>query len=308
MALSQTLTLSHGREFGGDNPGIRLDDSADPVEMDSGFFTAPDASETAGAFVKATFRATTAWVHVDADLWLANIDGTPTGARTDLGADLYSPTTDRWCRLGFDNYAAAATRTDGLAQVTFDTLTGVPTNVAGRTYQSLRDWATAVEAELPHDVDITFMSASSQAYSPPAPPRPAVEPGIVLAGKQIGSIYLGDTEIEAVYLGDTKIFGSEAPPVTESIVLDSAAPAANDTKTTLSWTATLDPDKDFLRWQAQHSNKSPIQDGTVISLDNTLVTATVRTVTISHTTRYWRIRVRYTDGTGSDWSNTVERG
>ena len=312
MPLSQTLTLSHGREFGGSNPGIRLDDSADPVEMDSGFFTVPNAdSEVTGAFIKATFRTTTAWVHINKDLWLANIDGTPAGARNDLAVDLYSPTTDKWCRLALSAYATVASRSDGLAQVSFNTTTAVPTNVAGKTYQSLRDWAAAVEAELPHDVDITFMSASSEAYSPPAPPtppRPPVEPGIVLGGKQIAAIYLGDSEIDSVYLGDTKIFGSETPPVTESIVLDSAVPAANDAKTTLRWTAVLDPDKDFLRWQAQHSkNSSFTSQTTIVSLDNTLVTATVRTVTISDTGRYWRIRVRYTDGTGSDWSNTVER-
>ena len=303
MALAQTLTLSHGREFGGSNPGIRLDDSADPVAMDSGFFTVPEAAaETAGSFIKATFRATTAWAHLNADLWLANIDGAPTGARTDLGADLYSPTTDKWCRLAFGTYATTASRSDGLAQVTFNTTTAVPTNIAGRSYQSLRDWATAVEAELPHDVDITFMSASSQTYTPPAPPRPAARPGILLAGKQTEAVHLGDTEIEAVYLGADKIF-TKPQPVMDTPVLVSAVAAANDTKTTLVWTWTPHPDKDFLRWQV----RPPDNNDALISLDNSLVTATVRTVTISQTWRSWQIRVRYTDGTGSGWSNAVAR-
>ena len=313
MALSQTLTLSHGREFGGSNPGIRLDDSADPVEMDSGFFTVPEAgTEVAGAFIKATFRTTTAWVHVNKDLWLANVDGTPTGARTDIGVDLYSPTTDKWCRLAFATYTAAASRSDGLAQITFDTTTGVPTNIAGKTYQSLRDWTAAVEAELPHDVDITFTSASSEAYSPPAPPtppRPPAEPGIVLAGKQIESVYLGSTKVAAVYLGDKKIFGSESPqPVMDTPVLVSATSAADGAKTTFVWTWTPHPDKDFLRWQIQGSNSNPIPSyATITGLDNTLVTADIRKVTVSVVSSYSHIRVRYTDGTASEWSNTVQR-
>ncbi len=127
MALSQTLTLSHGREFGGSNPGVRLDDSSDPVELDSGFFTVPDAdSEVTGAFVKATFRARTAWLHLNTDLWLANIDGSPAGARNDLGVDLYSPTTDKWCRLAFSTYATKSSRSDNLAQVSFNLTTPVP--------------------------------------------------------------------------------------------------------------------------------------------------------------------------------------
>ena len=89
MPLSQTVTLSHGREFGGSNAGVRLDDSADPVALDAGFFTVPDAAnDVTGSFVKATFRQTTAWLHLSTDLWLANIGGSPTGSRTDLGVDL----------------------------------------------------------------------------------------------------------------------------------------------------------------------------------------------------------------------------
>ena len=201
MALSQTVTLTHGREFGGNNPGVRLDDSADPVALDPGFFTAPDAAETAGAFVKATFRTTTAWLHVNADLWLANIDGTPAGPRTDLMLDLFSPTTDRWCRLDLMGYQTIASRSDGLAQANFDRLTAAPTNVAGRTYQSLFDWATAVEAALPHDVDITFTSASSTSHAPSAA-------GIMLGGKTVEKIYVGGREVERAYLGDRLMFGA----------------------------------------------------------------------------------------------------
>ena len=206
MALSQTVTLTHGREFGGSNPGVRLDDSADPVALDPGFFTAPDAAETAGAFVKATFRAETAWLHVNADLWLDNIDGHATGARTDLMLDLYSPTTDRWCRLDLSGYTAAASRGDGLAQVNFDLATAVPTNVAGRTYQSLRDWATQVEAALPHDVDITFTSASSTPHAPPA------ASGIALGGTDVAAVYVGDTMVERVYVGTGLLFGAAPGP------------------------------------------------------------------------------------------------
>ena len=188
MPLSETVTLSHGREFGGSNPGIRLDDSADPVALDPGFFTIPDATtEVTGDFVKATFRTTTAWLHVNTDLWLANIGGAPTGARTDLQLDLYSPTTTKWCRLDFSGYQTISSRSDGLAQINFNIATAVPT-VAGRTYQSLADWATEVEAALPHDVDITFMSASSKSSAPPAP---ALGLGIALGGRQISKVYVG---------------------------------------------------------------------------------------------------------------------
>ncbi len=201
MPLSQTLTLSHGREFGGSNAGVRLDDSADPVALDPGFFTVPDAATaTTGNFIKATFRQTTAWIHFDVDLWLANLDGVPSGSRTDLGVDLYSPTTDRWCRLAFETYQQGSSRSDGLAQVSFDRLTAVPTGVAGRTYQSLNDWAVAVEAALPHDVDITFRSASSTT-------RIAQERvPLYLGGTAIGGIMLGDREIVRAYAGDRLIF------------------------------------------------------------------------------------------------------
>ena len=203
MPLTQTLTLSHGREFGGSNPGIRLDDQADPPALNPGFFTVPGAAtETTGGFVKATFRTTTAWMHLNTDLWLANIGGSPTGSRTDLRLDLYSPTTDRWCRLDFDNYQPTSSRSDGLAQVSFNTTTAVPTNIQGRTYQSLRDWATAVESALPHDVDITFYSASSTAVTPPAPTS-----GIWLAGKNVTKLYVGEDEVGRVYVGATRVFG-----------------------------------------------------------------------------------------------------
>lgn len=204
MPLTQTVTLSHGREFGGDNPGIRLDDSADPVALDTGFFTVPDAAtETTGAFVKATFRSRTAWLHVNADLWLANIGGSPTGSRNDLRLDLYSPTTDRWCRLDLSGYQTISSRSDGLAQVNFNLTTAVPTNVQGRTYQSLADWAAQVEAELPHDVDITFYSASSQGDSP----VPAKHEGIILGGKKVAKVYVGATEISRIYAGSVRVFG-----------------------------------------------------------------------------------------------------
>ena len=206
MPLSQTVTLSHGREFGGSNRGIRLDDSADPVALDAGFFTVPDAaSDTDGNFVKATFRQTTAWVHFDTDLWLANIDGSPTGSRGDMGLDLYSPTTDRWCRLDFETYQAVASRSDGLAQASFDRLTVVPTDVAGRTYQSLNDWALAVEAELPHDVDVTFRSQSSTTRAaPPAPDRQVM----YLGEAEISRVYAGSAEISRIYAGERLLFGS----------------------------------------------------------------------------------------------------
>ena len=201
MPLSQTLTLSHGREFGGSNRGVRLDDSADPVAMDPGFFTITDAaSATTGNFIKATFRQTTAWVHLSTDLWLANLGGTPTGSRTDLGVDLYSPTTDRWCRLNFETYQTTSSRSDGLAQVSFDRLTAVPTGISGRTYQSLNDWAIAVEAELPHDVDITFRSASSTSR--------LAQPGtpLHLGDSEIVGVMLGDETIARMYLGDRLLY------------------------------------------------------------------------------------------------------
>ena len=206
MALSQTVTLSHGREFGGSNPGVRLDDSADPVELDSGFFTVPDAdSEVTGAFVKATFRARTAWIHLNQDLWF-----TPTGgSRTDLSIDLYSPTTDKWCRLAFSAYATRSSRSDNLAQVSFNLTTPVPTNVAGRSYQSLNDWATAVEAESPHDVDITFMSASSQPWRAPAPDT---VDGTFLGTTKISEAFLGSKTVSAAFLGTKQVFGVPMTP------------------------------------------------------------------------------------------------
>ena len=206
MALSQTVTLSHGREFGGSNPGVRLDDSADPVELDSGFFTVPDAdSEVTGAFVKATFRARTAWIHLNQDLWF-----TPTGgSRTDLAIDLYSPTTDKWCRLAFSAYATRSSRSDNLAQVSFNLTTPVPTNVAGRSYQSLNDWATAVEAESPHDVDITFMSASSQPWRAPAPDT---VDGTFLGGTAVAQAFLGTKTVAAAFLGTKQVFGVPMTP------------------------------------------------------------------------------------------------
>ncbi len=240
MALSQTLTLSHGREFGGSNPGVRLDDSSDPVELDSGFFTVPDAdSEVTGAFVKATFRARTAWLHLNTDLWLANIDGSPAGARNDLGVDLYSPTTDKWCRLAFSTYATKSSRSDNLAQVSFNLTTPVPTGIAGRSYQSLNDWATAVEAELPHDVNITFMSASSQAYSPPAPPAPDSVDGTFLGTTKVTEMFLGTTRVAAAFLGTKQVFGA---PVTPEPAVAPGVPTrlrtvSRDASASWSWTA-----------------------------------------------------------------------
>ena len=232
MALSQTVTLSHGREFGGSNPGVRLDDSADPVELDSGFFTVPDAdSEVTGAFVKATFRARTAWIHLNQDLWF-----TPTGgSRTDLAIDLYSPTTDKWCRLAFSAYATRSSRSDNLAQVSFNLTTPVPTNVAGRSYQSLNDWATAVEAESPHDVDITFMSASSQAWRAPAPDT---VDGTFLGGTKVSEAFLGTKTVSAAFLGTKQVFGAPmtpsgmAPGVPTGLTL-----TAGDAQVVASWTA-----------------------------------------------------------------------
>ncbi len=213
MALSQTLTLSHGREFGGTNPGVRLDDSSDPVELDSGFFTVPDAdSEVTGAFVKATFRARTAWLHLNTDLWLANIDGSPAGSRNDLGVDLYSPTTDKWCRLAFSTYATKSSRSDNLAQVSFNLTTPVPTGIAGRSYQSLNDWATAVEAALPHDVDVTFTSASSQQWRAPAPPAPDSVDGTFLGSKSVTGMFLGSKTVAAAFLGTKQVFGAPMTP------------------------------------------------------------------------------------------------
>ena len=242
MPLSETVTLSHGREFGGSNPGIRLDDSADPVALDPGFFTIPDATtEVTGDFVKATFRTTTAWLHVNTDLWLANIGGAPTGARTDLQLDLYSPTTTKWCRLDFSGYQTISSRSDGLAQINFNIATAVPT-VAGRTYQSLADWATEVEAALPHDVDITFMSASSKSSAPPAP---ALGLGIALGGRQISKVYVGAVEIARLVFGQSS---STSPPDPDPIPATvpsvprnvKATPASDAAQVTVSWDAPSD--------------------------------------------------------------------
>ena len=174
MALSETLTLTHGREFSGSsNVGAQWDNSASPLPMNRGFFNAPTvaaADAVAGSFSRMTVRQNTCWVQfgIESDLAVFNIDGSPAGARNDLMLDLYSPETDRWCRQVLTGYQTRAQRSDSNGQASFSDPASTPT-VQGRTYQLRSIWADGVEAAVPHNVMATFTSASSSSIEPPAP-------------------------------------------------------------------------------------------------------------------------------------------
>ena len=207
MPLSETLTLTHGREFSGSsNVGAQWNNSDSPLPMNRGFFNTPGtefADAVAGSFSRMTVRQNTCWVQfgTESDLALFNVDGNPVGARNDLMLDLYSPETDRWCRQVLTNYQTRAQRNGGNGQANFGDPGSTPV-VAGRTYQLRSIWADGVEAAVPHNVEATFSSASSSPIEPPAPTGMPM----YIGDKQVNVIYIGTKTVEAVYIGTKKVF------------------------------------------------------------------------------------------------------
>ncbi len=68
MAITQTFTVSHGREFGGSNPGAQWREDSG-LRLNDGWFSTDVAFDSdrrviAGGFYRMTIRSGTSWIQI----------------------------------------------------------------------------------------------------------------------------------------------------------------------------------------------------------------------------------------------------
>ncbi len=68
MAITQTFTVSHGREFGGSNPGAQWREDSG-LRLNDGWFSTDVAFDSdrrviAGGFYRLTVRSGTSWIQI----------------------------------------------------------------------------------------------------------------------------------------------------------------------------------------------------------------------------------------------------
>ena len=218
MAIEQTFTVSHGREFGGSNPGAQWREDAG-LQLNSGWFTDaisfdPDRAVQIGGFYRMTIRAGTSWVQFVNNLALWN-DGGITGPSTDTVFDLYSPGADRWWRANISQHRSTGRTVsvdlDGNGSVTYvlyqaDLAPASPTpQIVGRTYTIRSTFADLIEQADPHDLQVTMTSASGEAIGPVGPPIVDTAFNMFVGGRQVQKIYVGAREVQDVYVGAVKV-------------------------------------------------------------------------------------------------------
>ena len=218
MAIEQTFTVSHGREFGGNNPGAQWREDAG-LRLNDGWFTvaataSPDREVQIGGFYRMTIRAGTSWIQFLNDLALWNDNGF-TGPSQDTKFDVYSPGADRWWRAIINNHRSIARTVnadlDGNGSVPYVLYQAdmfpdpITPQIAGRTYTIRSDFADLIEQADPHDVQVTMTSASGEAIGPVGPPIVDTAFNMFVGGRQVQKIYVGAREVQDVYVGAVKV-------------------------------------------------------------------------------------------------------
>ena len=217
MAISQTFTVSHGREFGGSNPGAQWREDSG-LRLNDGWFSVDAAFDSdrpvnEGGFYRTTVRSGTSWMQFLSGLALWN-DGGVTGPSQDTVFDLYSPAADRWWRANISNHRDTGndvTADIGLGSRTYsiyqaDLVQASPTpQIAGRTYTIRSTFADLIEQADPHDLTITMTSASGAAIGDVGPPIVDTAFNMYVGDRQVQKIYVGDREVQDVYVGSVKV-------------------------------------------------------------------------------------------------------
>ena len=196
MPVSSTVSVPFGRAFTSNNPGGRWSATAPGVTLDSEF-----AASGTISLLATVIRQTTWWIQFTGDLeLLPNIEG----ARNDLVVTVTHPSAGTIVG-DISSYQTAASRDGTVSQAT----------ITARDTAAQATWGTAVS----DDTDALSIVLSSATSGPAAPPpAPAVTPGIVLGGKNVTTVYVGDTEVERVYVGDVRILGDAPPPATTPVI------------------------------------------------------------------------------------------
>ncbi len=224
MAITQTFTVSHGREFGGNNPGAQWREDSG-LRLNDGWFSTDvafdsDRSVIAGGFYRMTIRSGTSWIQIvslattgGVGLALWNDDGI-TGPSQDTVFDLYSPGADRWWRANISNHRSVnrtlsldltgVQRSYSIYQADLVQVSPTP-QIAGRTYTIRSTFADLIEQADPHDLEITMSSASGAAIGDIGPPIVDTAFNMYVGDRQVQKIYVGDREVQDVYVGSVKV-------------------------------------------------------------------------------------------------------
>ena len=191
MPVSSTVTVPFGRAFTSNNPGGRWSATAPGVTLDSEF-----AASGTISLLATVIRQTTWWIQFTGDLeLLPNIEG----ARNDLVVTLTHPSAGTIVG-DISSYQTAGSRDGTVSQAT----------ITARDSAAQATWGTAVSDDTDALSIVLSSATSGPAVTPP--PTPTVSSGIVLGGKNVTTVYVGDSEVERVYVGDVRILGDAAPP------------------------------------------------------------------------------------------------